>query len=80
MESGVLDFKRPSELLAEFPVVAAYTKRRQIIATSRRVVSKNGREMAITTNSPDQAGQNVLSIGVYKKANEVADMEEKMAK
>jgi len=44
------------------------------------VVSKNGREMAITTNSPDQAGQNVLSIGVYKKANEVADMEEKMAK
>ena len=52
----------------------------QIIATSRRVVSRDGRKMTIATNSPDQSGKNILTVGVYEKANEVAGMEEKIAR
>jgi len=63
-----------------YTVVATYKRGGQVVATSRRVVSKDGRKMTITTNSPDQSGKNVSSIGVYEKANEVAGMEEKMAK
>ena len=61
-----------------YTVVATYKRGGQVVATSRRVVSKDGRKMTITTNSPDQSGKNVSSIGVYEKANEVAGM--KMAK
>jgi hypothetical protein len=57
-----------------------YKRGGQVVATSRRVVSKDGRKMTITTNSPDQLGKNVRSIGVYEKAKEVADMEQKIAK
>jgi hypothetical protein len=61
-------------------VVATYKRGGQTIATSRRVVSKDGRKMTITTNSPDISGKNVLSIGVYEKAKEVARVEQKTAK
>jgi hypothetical protein len=61
-------------------VVATYKRGGQVVAISRRVVSKDGRKMTITTNSPDQLGKNVRSIGVYEKAKEVADMERKIAK
>jgi hypothetical protein len=61
-------------------VVATYKRGGQTIATSRRVVSKDGRKMTITTNSPDLSGKNVLSIGVYEKAKEVARVEQKAAK
>ncbi len=56
-------------------VVATYTRGRQIIATSRRAVSRDGRKMTITTTSPDRSGKNVTSIGVYEKANEIAGVE-----
>jgi hypothetical protein len=61
-------------------VVATYSRGGKTIATSRRVVSKDGRKMTITTNSPDQSGKNVLSIGVYEKANEVAPVAQKTAR
>ena len=61
-------------------VMATYKRGGQSVATSRRVVSRDGRKMTITTNSPDQSGKNILSIGVYERANEVAGMEEKVAK
>lgn len=53
-------------------VVATYRRGGQIIATSRRVVSKDGRLMTITTLSPDKSGKEMTTIGVYKKSNEVA--------
>ena len=56
-------------------VVATYRRGGQTVATSRRVASRDGRKMTITTNSPDQSGKNVLSIGVYEKTNEVAGVE-----
>ena len=61
-------------------VVATYKRGGQVVATSRRMVSKDGRKMTITANSPNQSGKNVLSIGVYEKANEVAGVEQKAAK
>jgi hypothetical protein len=61
-------------------VVATYKRGGQTVATSRRVISKDGRKMTITTNSPDQSGKKILSIGVYEKANVVAGMEEKFSK
>ena len=57
-------------------VVATYRRGGQTIASSRRVVSKDGRKMTISTNSPDQSGKNVLSIGVYDKANQLASAEQ----
>jgi len=55
-------------------VVAKYHRGLQVVATSRRVVSKDGRTMTITTVSPNKSGKNVTSIGVYEKANDVAGM------
>jgi hypothetical protein len=48
-------------------VVASYTKALQVVATSRRVVSQDGRFMTITTISKSPSGKNVTSVGVYKK-------------
>jgi hypothetical protein len=49
-------------------VVASYTRALQAVATSRRVVSKDGRLMTITTTSRDRSGKSVTSIGVYEKS------------
>lgn len=48
-------------------VVASYTRGLQLVATSRRVVSRNGRLMTITTKSKDPSGKDVYTKGVYEK-------------
>jgi hypothetical protein len=48
-------------------VVASYTKSLQVVATSRRVVSPDGRFMTITTTSQDRSGKPVTSVGVYER-------------
>ena len=48
-------------------VVASYTRGGEVIATSRRSVSKDGRVMTITTVSKDKGGHTVTNIGVYEK-------------
>ena len=80
MGSGGLLLPVSLRRIDAFTVVASYRRGGQIIATSRRVVSKDGRKMTITTNSPDQSGKNVLSIGVYEKVDEAAGVEQKAAK
>jgi hypothetical protein len=49
-------------------VVATYTRSLRVVATSRRVVSADGRVMTITTSSMDQEGKGVVTIGLYNKA------------
>ena len=49
-------------------VVASYTKSLQVVATSRRVVSWDGRLMTITTTSQDPSGKAVTTVGVYERA------------
>lgn len=61
-------------------VVASYMRGLQVVATSRRVVSKDGRQMTITTTSPDKTGKKITTIGVYEKSNEVADMKKEVSK
>jgi hypothetical protein len=48
-------------------VVASYSRGQQVVATSRRVLSGDGRLMTITTKSRDQSGKNVITVGVYEK-------------
>jgi hypothetical protein len=48
-------------------VVASYTQGLQIVATSRRVVSRDGRLMTITTTSKDSSGHIVTTVGTYRK-------------
>jgi hypothetical protein len=59
-------------------VVASYTKSLQVVATSRRVVSQDGRFMTITTTSQDRSGKPVTSVGVYERTGlrgrAIADM------
>ena len=50
-------------------VVASYTRLLQVVATSRRVVSSDGRSMTITTTCKDPAGKRVTTVGVYEKQN-----------
>jgi hypothetical protein len=52
-------------------VIASYTRAMQVVATSRRVVSKSGRMMTITTVSATKDGKSVTNIGVYEKVNTV---------
>jgi hypothetical protein len=52
-------------------VVATYSRALQVVATSRRVVSRDGRFMTITTTSRDRSGKNVTNVGVYKKSGSV---------
>jgi hypothetical protein len=49
-------------------VVATYSRALQVVATSRRVVSRDGRFMTITTTSRDRSGKNITNVGVYKKS------------
>jgi hypothetical protein len=51
-------------------VVASYFKSFQVVATSRRVVSRDGRQMTITTISQDRSGKTVTTLGVYQKLME----------
>jgi hypothetical protein len=53
--------------MAANAVVASYTKALQVVATSRRVVSIDGRVMTITTTSRDRSGKVVTNVGVYEK-------------
>jgi hypothetical protein len=55
--------KRPNS----HTVIASYTKALQIVATSRRVVSKDGQRMTITTISKNQLGKDVTTVGLYEK-------------
>jgi hypothetical protein len=48
-------------------VLASYEESFQIVATSRRVVSADGRHMTITTNSRNRSGKAVTIVGVYEK-------------
>jgi hypothetical protein len=48
-------------------VVASYTRALMVVATSRRVVSRDGKLMTITTTSKDHSGARVTSISVYAK-------------
>jgi hypothetical protein len=56
-------------------VVASYTRGGEVIATSRRSLSKDGRVMTITTVSKDRAGHTVTNIGVYEKTAEPVKVE-----
>ena len=48
-------------------VEASYMRGFQVVATSRRVVSKDGRVMTVTTTSKDKDGNSITHIGVYDK-------------
>jgi len=48
-------------------VVASYTRLLQVTATSRRVVSADGRTMTITTVSKDRSGKRFTTLGVYQR-------------
>jgi hypothetical protein len=48
-------------------VLASYTKGLQVVATSRLLVSKDGRRMTITTMSKNRLGAGVMTVGVYEK-------------
>ena len=51
-------------------VLASYTKGLQVVATSRRVVSKDGRRMTITTISKGRTGADIMTVGMYEKQRE----------
>ena len=46
-------------------VVASYVRGMQVVATSRRVVSSDGKRMIVTTKSADAKGKQVTTVGVY---------------
>jgi hypothetical protein len=48
-------------------VVATYSRGMQVVATSRRVVSPDGKLMTITTTSIDASGKKSTTLGVYRK-------------
>ncbi len=48
-------------------VIATYMKGFEAVATSKRVVSPDGRHMTITTISRDQSGKKTTTIGFYTK-------------
>jgi hypothetical protein len=48
-------------------VVASYMRGTQLMATSRRVVSPDGRRMTITTKSRPSPGKSVTSVGLYER-------------
>lgn len=48
-------------------VLASYSRGPQVVATSRRVISGNGKRMTITTVSKDRSGNSITTIGVYEK-------------
>ncbi|MGC2193049.1 MAG: hypothetical protein WA628_00130 [Terriglobales bacterium] len=48
-------------------VVASYMRGMQLIATSRRIVSSDGRTMTITTKSRLFTGKSMTSVGLYER-------------
>ena len=48
-------------------VVATYSRGMQVVATSKRVVSPDGRLMTITTTAVDAAGKKSTTLGVYRR-------------
>jgi hypothetical protein len=48
-------------------VVASYSRGLSVVATSRRVVSTDGRFMTITTASIDASGKKEITLGVYQR-------------
>ena len=50
-------------------VIATYESGFKVMATSRRVVSADGRAMTITTTSRDRSGKSVTNVGVYTKTS-----------
>jgi hypothetical protein len=48
-------------------VEASYMRGFQVVATSRRIVSKDGRVMTVTTTSKDKSGNSVTNIGIYDR-------------
>jgi hypothetical protein len=50
-------------------IAAYFTEALQVVATSRRVVSKNGRVMTIRTVSRDRFAKSVSNVGVYERAS-----------
>jgi|SRR5579859_447630 len=57
-------------------VEASYTRGMQVVATSRREVSLDGRRMTITTVSKDASGKRVETIGIYYKDESFRDLEQ----
>jgi hypothetical protein len=51
-------------------VDASYMRGFQVVAASRRVVSKDGRVMTVTTTSKDKDGNSVTNIGIYDRTAE----------
>lgn len=51
-------------------VVATYARGKDVLAVSRRVVSKDGRTMTITTTSTDKTNKRVVTIGRYVRADQ----------
>jgi len=51
-------------------VEASYMRGFQVVATSRRVVSKDSRIMTVTTKSKDKDGNSVTNIGIYDRTAE----------
>lgn len=51
-------------------VEATYRRMKDVQATSRRTVSKDGKTMTITTVSKDKAGKSVTNIGVFTRVEE----------
>ena len=56
--------------IAPRTVIASYFQSFQVVAISRRVVSRDGRRMTITTTSKQRSGRWVETIGVYRKQTE----------
>jgi hypothetical protein len=51
-------------------VDARYTRGFQVVATSHRVVSDDGRTMTITTMAQNASGESVTTVSVYDKASD----------
>ena len=51
-------------------VEATYQRYQKTVATSTRVLSKNGKTMTVTTVSKDKPGKIVANVGVYVRAME----------
>jgi hypothetical protein len=48
-------------------VEASYMRGFQVVATSRRVASEDGRVMTVTTTSKDKDGNSITNIGIYDR-------------
>jgi hypothetical protein len=58
-------------------VEASYMRGFQVVATSRRVVSKDGLVMTVTTTSKDKDGNTVTNIGIYDRSAETPTRHER---